>query len=101
MSSVDARVMARAVLPGDRAAWDKLFQEYREFYKLPFDAAVRVFAFFGFANIFHSLKFVAAESNVPSRFTTQFGIGCFHRLLYLSTFLTLAVWLHAMQDLEP
>jgi len=46
MSSGDTRVITRAVLPGDRAAWDKPFQDYRELHKLPFDAVVCVFAFF-------------------------------------------------------
>ena len=41
MSSAGARVIVRGVQPADRAAWDKLFQAYREFYKLPHDAAVR------------------------------------------------------------
>ncbi len=41
-SAADARVTARAVRPEDREAWDMLFQAYREFYKLPHDAAVRI-----------------------------------------------------------
>lgn len=44
MSSAGARVIVRGVQPADRAAWDKLFQAYREFYKLPHDAAVRAAA---------------------------------------------------------
>jgi hypothetical protein len=41
MSSQTARVVARAIQPGDRDAWDKLFGAYREFYKLPHDPAAR------------------------------------------------------------
>ncbi len=101
MSSDDARVITRTILPGDRAAWDKLFQEYRAFYTLPFDPSVLLFESFRFAIVFRSLKFGVLQFDAPSRFMTQFGVGCFRRLLYLSTFPTLAVCSPVMRYQEP
>jgi hypothetical protein len=40
MSSDHARVIARAVGPEDRASWEKLFRDYRDFYNLSYDASV-------------------------------------------------------------
>ena len=57
MSAADARVIARAVRPADRDAWDRLFQAYREFYKLPHDTAVRVHV----ANALSDLMFFASK----------------------------------------
>jgi hypothetical protein len=100
MSSDDSPVIARGVQPADRASWEKLFQEYREFYKLPYDPSVCVLAFTLRKLSQRLFLLFYLDADARSRFTKLFGIGCIPNPRCLSTFLTLVDWLPAIQNRE-